>query len=130
LKGERNNVIEMAKDWGRTYNQQGMALLIPNPKGTGGKLVWNFGRELSDHEMDLFFTNLDQVNKDLGEQFNDYFGVTTKGAKNIEYWYSSEQQKGNAQIVIQMALGKSNLAANYRSQNGFDFILLSQGEDY
>jgi len=130
LNGKRGNVIEMAKAWAKDFNQQGMALLFPNPKGTGGKLKWDFGRNLSDTEMDMFFKNLDDLNKELGEQFNDYFGVTVKSSRNIEYWYSDEKQKDNAYIVILKAIEKTKFPATYGEENGFDFILLELGKDY
>jgi hypothetical protein len=130
VRGKRNNVISMAKAWGERFDQDGMALLFPNPNGTGGKLIWDFGRELSDNEMDLFFRNLDDLNKELGEQFNDYFGVTTKGGRSIEYWYSGETQRNNAFNVIREAIRKTGLPATYDKKSGFDFVLLRKGKDY
>lgn len=130
VRGRRENVIEMAKAWGKDYHQQGMALLIPNPKGAGGKLIWNFGKELSDSEMDMFFKNLDDLNKELGEEFNDYFGVTTRGSKSIEYWYKDKLQRNNAYYVIRKAIKQTKLPAKYDKKTGFDFMLLLKGQDY
>jgi hypothetical protein len=130
LQGTRENMIRMAKAWGKNYNQQGMAMIIPNPKGTGGKLIWDFGRNLSNSELDLFFKNLDDLNKELGEKFNDYFGVTVKGSRNVEYWFSQVEQGDNAFRVIDTALGISKIPVKFRREKGYDFILLMQGEDY
>lgn len=130
IRGAKTNVIEMAKAWGKDYNQQGVALLFPNPKGGGGKLLWDFGRKLSDTEWDIFFKNLDDINKEFGEQFNDYFGATVKGMSNIEYWYGSKEQRKNAFVIFRMSIEKSKLPASFSRKHGFDFLLLEQGKDY
>ena len=130
LKGKRENVIAMSKAWAKEHNQQGMALLFPNPEGSGGKLKWDFGKELSDDEMDSFFKNLDDLNKQHGEEFNDYFGVTVKGSRNIEYWYKNDQQRNNANFLIEQAVRKTKLPAKFGREHGFDFVLLEQGKDY
>ena len=130
LKGNREDVESMAKAWAKEHNQQGMALLFPNPEGTGGKLKWDFGKELSDDEMDSFFKNLDDLNKAHGEEFNDYFGVTVKGSRNIEYWYKDKTQQRNASTVIEMALSRTKLPARFDREHGCDFVLLEQGKDY
>ena len=130
LVGKRENVEAMAKSWAKEHNQQGMALLFPNTGGTGGKLKWDFGKELSDSEMDSFFKNLDDLNKQHGEEFNDYFGVTVKGSRNIEYWHKSESQGKNARYVIDLAMEKTKLPAKFSKERGYDFVLLEQGKDY
>lgn len=128
--GMRENVIEMSKAWGKNYNQQAVALLFPNANGTGGKLIWDFGRELSNQEWDHFFLSLDKINKTLGEKYNDYFGVTVKGLQKVEYWYRNIQQGNNAREVIRLAIEKLNLKPNYSIWRGFEFILLEAGKDY
>ena len=130
LKGKRENVIAMSKAWAKEHNQQGMALLFPNLEGAGGKLKWDFGKELSDDEMDSFFKNLDDLNKDFGDEYNDYFGVTMKNSRNIEYWFKDDKQRSNAYTVINMAINKTKLPAGYDKEDGFDFVLLRQGMDY
>lgn len=130
LIGERKNVIEMAKEWGKNYNQQAIALLFPNSNGEGGKLIWDFGRDLTNGEMDTFFKSLDSMNKELNEKFNEYFGVTVKRSQTIEYWFSSEAQRLNAYEVINNAFRRANFKPVFRRERGFDFVLLFQGSDY
>lgn len=130
VTGTKANVIRMSGAWGNDFNQQAMALLLPNQGGTGGRLVWEFGRELTDQEMDSFFQILDGMSKELEESGSEYVGVTVKDMKTIEHWFSDTAGKGDAFTLIRTAVEGMNIEAKFHGEIGYDFILLFKGDDY
>jgi hypothetical protein len=130
LIGKRKDIIKMSEAWGKNYNQQAVALLLPNKNAGGGKLIWDFGRELSDTEWDKFFTVFDDIQAHLKDQFPDYFGVTVKGFQKVEYWYENEQQRRNVQTVMEDVFKELQLPIEFKGQREFEFILLMMGKDY
>lgn len=133
VSGKTENLLKMVKAWGRDYHQQAMAVILPNPKGAGGRLIWDFGRELNDKEMDRLFNNLDLVNKEFAKlhpDTEDYFGITTKGSQIIEFWFSDENNLMKAKLIIDQALNITSLPIQANIVKGYDFILLFSGSDY
>jgi hypothetical protein len=126
VKGAREKVVELAKRWGRDFDQEAVALLFPNPNGEGGKLKWDFGRELSDEEWDSFLNVLHAFNVKLGPKYDDYFGVTIRGSRTIEYWYKDEVKWKQSENIIKMAIEKTKLPAVFDKEEGYDFILLKK----
>jgi hypothetical protein len=121
VKGKRKNVLALAADWGKNYNQDAMAILFPSARGQGARLRWELGKEASDEQLDALLGALAQVNKQmasyLAEQFNLYegfnVGVTVKGNREIEYWASNEDEAVVGKRLIDNALEMAELAAEY-----------------
>lgn len=133
VSGTRDNVLAMAKAWGKDYNQQAMALLLPNPNGSGGRLVWDFGKILTDDEMNQLFRNITLMNeeyKKLHQGSENYFGITTKGNQIIEFWFDNDETSKDAKWVINQAIGLTNLPVYSNREVGYEFKLLFADEDY
>lgn len=132
LKGEPGEVEALAQDWGRAYDQEAMALLIPNPNGEGGKLAWDFGRKLSDEELDGLLSGIIQVNQEMRLAGMDMqVGLTVRKNGNVEYWYSDSQSMDVGEFAIKRAIGLSGLQLKQAANTGgFDMKLLFKGLDY
>lgn len=139
LKGRRKDVVAMAKAWGKSYNQEAVALLLPNEKGTGGKLVWDFDKRLSDGQLDTIIGCLREVNQRIesgqlsegGLPSDASLGLTVRESGRLELWIQDMDQKEIVQAVLGGALRESGLGeARSGWQGGSDFVLLFRGTDY
>ena len=130
VNGSRENFIEMAKQWGRDFNQQAMAVLIPNKDGTSGKLIWEFNSKLTNGQMDIFFSTLDAVNHQFSNELISSLGITTFGSKKFEYWFSDEKQALIAYRLLTKAIEVLKTETTFRKTRGYDFVLLFQKDDY
>ena len=130
VSGTRENFIAMAKQWGKDYNQQAMAVLLPDKRGAGGKVVINLGKKLSPQEWDVFFAKITDANKVLVQNPDDYIGVTTKSGNLVEYWFGSREQRNRAHAVFSKALKEVKKTSDITVEDGYLFKLLFAGDDY
>jgi hypothetical protein len=130
VSGTRENFIAMAKQWGKDYNQQAMAVLLPDKRGAGGKVVINLGKKLSPQEWDVFFAKITDANKMLVQNPDDYIGVTTKSGNLVEYWFGSREQRNRAHAVFSKALKEVKKKSDITVEDGYLFKLLFAGDDY
>ena len=133
LKGKRENIIAMAKQWGKDYNQEGMAILLPDIKAPGGKMVWQFDEAASDGDLDSLLGGLNSVKEEYKKMTGKQFplGVSVKdGQTSFEYWYMDAQSADEAELLISSALNKTTLKTKYQRKGGYEFLLLFQGDDY
>lgn len=130
LKGSYLNVIRMSKQWGKDFNQDAMALLIPSKGGKGGVLSWDFGRHLSLDEMDRLLGGLMKVNEGLkpGDVF-EFIGLTVKDRSRIEFWAKNDPEKFNGILLIEKAMKNAELTASRLPwQGGYEFVLLGKND--
>lgn len=130
VSGTRENFLAMAKQWGKDYNQQAMAVLLPDKRGAGGKVVINLGKKLSPQEWDVFFAKITDANKVLVQNPDDYIGVTTKSGNLVEYWFGSREQRNRAHAVFSKALKEVKKKSDITVEDGYLFKLLFAGDDY
>ena len=133
VKGSRENIIAMAKQWGKDYNQEGMVVLLPSPGADGGKLIWDIDNAASDADLDILLGSLNEVKNKYKERTGKNFplGVTVKnGETSFEYWHGDEDSAKEANDLITSALNKTTLKTKFRPEGGYEFIPLSLGEDY
>lgn len=130
VKGSRENFIEMAKQWGRDFNQQAMAVLIPEKKASGGKIILEMPSQLSSEQWDQFFQQLTKANEILVNDKDDYIGVTTKVGKIIEYWFENSDQRDKADLIFRRTLQYTSINAKKHIVSGYEFKLLFRGRDY
>lgn len=131
LKGSYLNVIRMSKQWGKDFNQDGMALLIPSKGAKGGVLSWDFGRHLSLDEMDRLLGGLMKVNEGLkpGDAF-EFIGLTVKDRSRVEFWIDNESKALVGRRLIDRAINLAGLdTKKWDWQGGYEFLLLGK-EDY
>lgn len=133
VRGSRENIVAMAKQWGKDYNQEGMVILLPNPGADGGKLVWDIDHAASDADLDVLLGSLNEVKNKYKERTGKNFplGVTVKnGETSFEYWYGDKDSMAEAKDLIISAVNKTALKTKFRPEGGYEFIPLSLGENY
>ena len=139
VHGTRSDVIAMAKEWGKNYNQQAMALLLPNEKGPGGKLIWDLGNRIGDDGLDALIQEIRKANARITAEFvrqnglpgGFTLGLTVKGNRRVEIWLGDEMQGKAASMLLSEAIaaaGTGTMPAQWLG--GFDFRLLFAGADY
>jgi len=133
IKAPRDSVLELGKAWGAIYDQQAVAVLLPNRFGSGGILEWNFGRELGDSEMDNVLSALQEVNAyattTLGHSAE--LGLTIRERSRVEFWFGDDEESKAAELLIARVLRDAGLEAQQQPpRGGYDFELLFRGEDY
>lgn len=130
VSGNRKDFLSMAGKWGKDHNQQAMAVLLPDKRASGGKVVLEMQRQLNTGEWDKFFAELTRANGLLVENPDDYIGVTTKFGRIVEYWFDGSESRKRALVVFNQALKTMNIMSNPRVEGGYYFKLLFQGSDY
>ena len=138
VKGSRANVEACSKEWGRAYNQEAMALLLPNKQGTGGALSWMFDRRLTVAELDRVLGGVREVNGVLAEQQAAgqetavyQIGLTVLGRRRLEFWVANDGQGQVGRRLVEQALRLANLPVPEAGwEGGYDFKLLFRDSDY
>jgi hypothetical protein len=127
VTGARDDVFALAAEWGKTYNQEAVAVLTPNAKARGGVMSWDYGQPLNNAQMDVLLDGLNAVSHEFGE----FVGLSVRDNQRVEYWFGDEAQRAKAQMLIDEAMRRASLPAVYQSpQLGFGYALLKRGEDY
>lgn len=130
VKGKVKNVLAFARTWGKDYNQEAMAILLPTQGGQGGKLSWDFGRQLSMAEMDELLGGLKQVNDELFKMTDaplGMIGLTVKDYQRVEFWVHDDKERKFGLSLIQNAIQKAKLSVvNENWEGGYYYRLLSQ----
>lgn len=116
-RGSKEDVLAFARAWKEKYRQEAVAVLYPNPKATGGALVWEFERSLTDEEWDRLLAPF----KELG-----FGGTVRKGGRVFEFWFENHAQRKRALRHFTIALRKAQVqvSAQVSSEEGFEFILV------
>lgn len=127
--GKRENFLAMAGKWGKDYNQEAMAVLLPNKNGEGGKLIWELDHQLNTDEWDKFFNAVDQANRELAKD-GEYFGVTTKSGRLIEFWFDNKEKQSAAFFLFERALELAGINGKQKTSYGYNFLMLFKGSDY
>jgi hypothetical protein len=120
----------MAKQWGKDFNQEAMAVLIPDRKASGGRVVIKMPNELSSLQWDHFFSELTHANKALVINKDDFIGVTTKNGNSVEFWFDSQISSNRGLVVFRRALLSMNMDVKITIEGGYYFGLLLRGRDY
>jgi SPP1 gp7 family putative phage head morphogenesis protein len=138
LKGSQRNILALAKDWGKQYNQEAMALLVPHPTGAGGALSWDFGRRLTVRELDRVLGGVQQVNqvlrqqREAGRETEIYeVGLTVLGRRRLEFWVDTGKARENGTALVEQALRVAGVPVPVvQWEGGYEFRLLFRGTDY
>ncbi|MCE5259910.1 MAG: hypothetical protein LLG44_12775, partial [Chloroflexi bacterium] len=138
LKGSETQMVELAKAWGADYQQDAMVMLLPKEGAEGGKLIWDFGRTLSEGDLDALLKGVIEVNRDLSPALasqaglEDFMvGLTVKDKRDVEYWASGPDTFQLGQILITEAIKKAGLSLpEVLKTPGYEFRLLFKGADY
>jgi hypothetical protein len=138
LKGSQRNILALAKDWGKQYNQEAIALLVPDEKGMGGVLSWDFGRRLTVRELDRVLGGVQQVNqvlrqqREAGQETEIYeVGLTVLGRRRLEYWVDTGKARENGTALVEQALRVAGVPVPaVQWEGGYEFRLLFRGTDY
>ena len=139
VKGARADILRLARHWGAVYQQEAVAVLLPNPEGQGGVLQWDLGRALSDTELERVLTSVQEVNQHLAAKIArehdlpaDFtVGLSVCAQRFIEFWAATPAERAAAEQLLAEALCTAQLtppAAQWRG--GYDFELLLLGRDY
>lgn len=129
VSGKREDFLSMAKKWGKDYNQQAMAVLLPNKNGEGGKLTWLLDHQLTTTEWDNFFGAVDRANQELAKS-GEYFGVTTKSGNVIEFWFDNQHTRMYSLDILNRALQIAGIKGDLNVSDGYEFLMLFKGSDY
>ncbi|HOG48202.1 MAG TPA: hypothetical protein PLJ35_19390 [Anaerolineae bacterium] len=139
LKGRRRSVLAMARAWGQEYGQEGMAVLLPNRQGTGGKVIWDLGRALTDAELDVLLRGIADANDRLAAGLAQRFGLaeayklglSVRENRIAELWVKDDTQQAIGRLLMREALRAIGLGdLNGRWEGGYDFELLLRGTGY
>lgn len=138
VRGSRKNVLALAKDWGRDYNQDAMALLLPQSGGKGGALAWDFGKALNNEELDRLLGAVQAANQKLAEILplgsplaGFTVGLTVKGDQRVEFWVSNDEERDLGQNLLEDAIAAAGLGPPAHTwSGGYEFKLLFRGTDY
>jgi len=116
-RGSKEDVLAFARAWKEKYHQEAVAVLYPNPKATGGALVWEFERALTDEEWDRLLVPF----KELG-----FGGTVRRDGRVFEFWFENDAQRKRALRHFTIALRKAQVpvSAKVSSEKGFEFILV------
>lgn len=138
VRGEERNVLALAKAWGAEHNQDAVALLLPDAQGTGGRLVWDLGRKLSDSELDVLLGAVGAVNRELAAPLAQSLGLgeltvglTVRKDRLLEYWVADETTLRAGRKLLEDAIkmaGQSLPEVQWRG--GYSFRMLWRGADY
>jgi hypothetical protein len=96
VTGKVRDVLAFARSWGKDYNQQAMAMLLPTQKGPGGILNWDFGRRLTVGELERLLGGLMWVNEKLmklDKPVIGFIGLTVKDQQMVEFWVKNDLHK-------------------------------------
>jgi len=138
VQGLREKVIEMAKAWGKDFNQEAMVMLLPSPNGAGGYVSWRFGRVLTEKELDNLLGAIRATNeqlaagiaKTIGVHEDFRVGLTVKDSRRVEFWASDFLEAKAARNILDAAIAKAGLdVPKARWNGGYDFLLLFR-DDY
>ena len=132
LRGQEEQMMELARAWGRDYQQDAVALLLPKEGAEGGKLIWDFGRTLSDSELDALLKGVGEVNSTLGHDLasaagiDDFpIGLTVKGSSCVEFWVADRAQGMVGSALIDRAISMAGFdVPEMRQQLGYEFRLV------
>lgn len=138
LEGSQEQMVELAKAWGKAYEQDAMVMLLPEAGAEGGKLIWDFGRQLNNEELDALLQGVISVNRELTPElakqagFEDFMvGLTVKGRSEVEYWGSGPEMFRLGGLLINEAIRRSGLSLPaVLEKQGYAFRLLFKGSDY
>ncbi len=116
-RGRREDVLSFARAWKEKYRQEAVAVLYPHPEGTGGALVWEFERSLTDEEWDRLLAPF----KELG-----FGGTVRQDGRVFEFWFENDAQRIRALRHFMIALRKARIQVSMKvsSEEGFEFILV------
>jgi len=130
--GSIEDVERFADAWGAQFNQQSMAILNPKPGAPGGKFAWQFGKKLTDVQMNEFFGSLDQLNdlSDVKEK-GLFFGVTTFDSKRMEFWFADNNEREGASWFLSDIIKKIGVGFSKAELSDYEFYFRSQANgDY
>jgi len=134
VTGSTENIVAFSRKWGGDYKQQGMAILLPTQAGKGGAISWDFGRELTNNELDHLLGGIIQVTRELKTMkevpFTD-IGVTVRRRQVIEFWVGNPEDRDFGSLMINKAIAISGLDIQEQKwEGGYYFKLLFLGDDY
>jgi hypothetical protein len=111
VKGDEQDIIALAKAWGRDFNQEAMALLIPDKNGEGGALTFAFNQKLTDTQLDAVIDSMREVNAELSAQTGVTIGLSVRENKILEYWYATEEESNSAELMLRFAFERAGISA-------------------
>jgi hypothetical protein len=132
VMGKTADVVAFARTWGRDYNQDAMAILLPTQKGDGGVLAWDFGRKLSTWEMNSLLSEVKKVNDALGTMKDipvSIVGLTVKDYRRIEFWVNSKVEKIFGEDLLRNAIRRSGLTLpDTLWQDGYKLVFIGRND--
>lgn len=116
-RGSKEDVLAFARAWKEKYRQEAVAVLYPNPKATGGALVWEFERALTDEEWDRLLAPF----KELG-----FGGTVRQDGRVFEFWFQDEDAYIAAQAAMNKALSQAGIQVSRQEyvESGFELIFV------
>ena len=117
-RGSKEDVLAFARAWKEKYRQEAVAVLYPNPKATGGALVWEFERSITDEEWDRLLKPFKELR---------FGGTVRKGGRVFEVWFEDAAEVSALRAAWFTALQQGHLSLLLQSQRletGFEFILV------
>ena len=124
VRGNVDATFALAKDWGRTYKQDSVAVLIPDRRGTGGISRWTFDRDLTNDELDNLLGAMATINtrqKQIairGGIEPVEIGLTVKSNREVEYWYGDMKDRRAVSLLLEEAMTMSGLSPSQRWWGG------------
>ncbi len=116
-RGSKEDVLAFARAWKEKYRQEAVAVLYPNPKATGGALVWEFERALTDEEWDRLLAPF----KELG-----FGGTVRQDGRVFEFWFQDEDAYIAAQAAMNKVLSQAGIQVSRQEyvESGLEFIFV------
>jgi SPP1 gp7 family putative phage head morphogenesis protein len=134
VTGSTENIVAFARKWGQDYNQEGMVMLLPTQAGKGGALSWDFGRELTNDELDRLLGGIMSVNAELQKtetSIINWIGVTVRDHQSVEFWVRNDEERRVGLQLIRTAIKRSGLELpRSRWEGGYNFQLFAIKIDY
>ncbi len=116
-RGARGDVLTFARAWKEKYRQEAVAVLYPTPGGSGGALVWEFERPLTDAEWDRLLGPF----KELGMG-----GTVRRDGRVFEYWFADQDDYMAIHAAFAKALEHAHITVpkSLRAESGYELIFV------